>query len=96
MKKKILTIALVMVSGMIFMPEGTFAATPAEMPASYTSNNAEPQIRVRVGNRNRRGRGWNRGRGHHRGWERRNRTRLVRQVYYVNGRRYVRTVRVRY
>lgn len=96
MRKKILTIALVMVSGMIFLPEGTFAATPTEMPTSYTTNNYEPQIRVRIGSRNRRGR-WNRGRwNRNRGWERRNRTRLVRQVYYRNGRRYVRTVRVRY
>lgn len=91
---------MVMVSGMIFLPEGTFAAAPTEMPTSYTTNNYEPQIRVRIGSRNRRGRwnrnrGWNRGhwdRGRHRGWNR-GRARVVRQVYYRNGRRYVRTVR---
>jgi hypothetical protein len=60
-----------------------------------TLNNSSPQIRVQIGGRrNRRGRNWNRGR--HRGWENRNRTRLVRQVYWRNGRRYVRYVRVRY
>jgi hypothetical protein len=82
-----------LVSSVIFLPGESFAATGAES-TSMTLNNSSPQIRVQIGNRrNRRGRGWNRGR--HLGWQKHNRTRLVRQVYWMNGRRYVRYVRVR-
>lgn len=95
MRKKVLILALMLVSSVMFIPEQSFAAT-AEKSTSIAVNNSAPQIRVQIGNRrNRRGRGWNRGR--HRGWENRNRnrTRLVRQVYWRNGQRYVRYVRVR-
>ena len=92
MRKKVLVLALMLVSSVILLPGESFAAAGAES-TSMTLNNSSPQIRVRIGGQRRRGRGWNRGR--HRGWENRNRTRLVRQVYRVNGRRYVRYVRVR-
>jgi len=81
-----------LVSAVVFIPS---EASAAERSTSTALNAGAPQIRVQIGGQRRRGRGWNRGRN--RSWERRNnRTRLVRQVYYRNGRRYVRTVRVRY
>jgi hypothetical protein len=92
MKTKILTLALILVSAAIFLPSESYAA-PADRSTSISLNESVPQIRVQIGGR-RRGRNWNRGR--HRGWESRNRTRLVRQVYWRNGRQYVRYVRVRY
>jgi hypothetical protein len=91
MKKKVLVLALMLVSSVILLPGESFAAT-AESTSMTLNNSAAPQIRVRIGGR-RRGRNWNRGR--HRGWENRGRTRQVRQVYWRNGRRYVRYVTVR-
>jgi hypothetical protein len=101
MRKKVLVLALMLVSSVILLPGESFAAAGSES-TSMTLNNSSPQIRVRIGGRrNRRGRNWNRGRhlgwerGRHRGWSNNQRTRLVRQVYWRNGRRYVRYVRVR-
>lgn len=98
MRKKVIVLALMLISGIIFLPEQTRAASGSES-TSITLNSSTPQIRVRIGQR--RGRNWNRGRhrgwerGRHRGWYKQARTRQVRQVYWRNGRRYVRYVTVR-
>ena len=93
MKKKLLIMALIAVTSAVLLPLEGYAATP-EKPTSITLLSESPQIRVRIGGQRRRGRGWNRGRSN-RGWERGNRSRTVRQVYWRNGRKYVRYVRVR-
>lgn len=82
-------------SSAIFLPYESYAAT-SEKSTTLALNAGEPQIRVQIGGQRRRGRNWNRGnRGRHRGWNNHRRTRVVRQVYWRNGRQYVRYVRVR-
>jgi hypothetical protein len=95
MRNKIIIGMLMLASAFVFLPAENYAAA-SEKNTSVTVYEYSPQVRVQIGRRNRRGRHWDRGR--HRGWDRsnNNRTRLVRQVYYVNGRRYYRWVRVRY
>jgi hypothetical protein len=88
MRSKIIIGVLMLASTLVILPAADFAAT-SEKTNSVTVNELSPQIRVRIGRGNRRNRGWNRGRLA-------GRTRLVRQVYYVRGHRYVRWVRVRY
>ncbi|HEY8561523.1 MAG TPA: hypothetical protein VIL74_14200 [Pyrinomonadaceae bacterium] len=101
MYKKLTTLFLAAASMVIFLPSESFASTTGNKTAPATeysaSNSAAPQIRIRVGNQ-RRNRRWNRSRrwNSNRRWNNSRRTRVVRQVYYRNGRRYVRTVRVRY
>ena len=98
MRNKIIIWVLMLASAVVFLPAENYAAA-SEKTNSVTVNEFAPQIRVQIG-RQRRNRHWNRGK--HKGWDNRrynrayNRTRLVQQVYYVNGRRYVRWVRVRY
>jgi hypothetical protein len=96
MYKKLMTLVLAVASMVIFLPSESSAATGNEKTATvleYSLNNsATPQIRIQLGNQRRnRNRRWNNNR---RRWNNNNRrTRVVRQVYYRNGRRYVRTVR---
>jgi hypothetical protein len=77
------------------MAVALFTEMPVAMAAAPVAANAavaSPQIRVRIGQQRRYPRRYNnRGR-----WQRNRvgRARLVRQVYWVNGRRYVRYVRV--
>jgi hypothetical protein len=78
-----------LMSAVVFIPA---EASAAERSTSMALNEGAPQIRVQIGGQRRRGRGWNRGR--HRGWRNHQRSRVVRQVYWRNGRRYVRYVRV--
>jgi hypothetical protein len=98
MRSKAIVWVLILTSAFVILPPANYAAVE-DRPVSLTAYEYSPQIRVQIGrgrrNRNR-NRHWNRGR--HRGWERAryNRTRLVRQYYYVNGRRYVRYVRIHY
>jgi len=85
MKKKLAVLVLSLSSLLVFLP-------------SFTP--ADAQIRLQIGRSHRH---WDRDRDRHRGWYqgRRmdyytynvNRPEYVRQVYYVNGRRYVRWVR---
>ncbi|HEV7643662.1 MAG TPA: hypothetical protein VGO50_06905 [Pyrinomonadaceae bacterium] len=97
MRNKIIIGMLMLASAFVFLPAENYAAA-SEKNNAVTVYEYSPQIRVQIGRRNR-NRQWNRGR--HRGWDNSrdrsyNRTRLVRQVYYVNGHRYYRWVRVRY
>jgi hypothetical protein len=94
MRNKLIIGVLMLASTLVILPAAGFAATNEKIN-SVTVSEFSPQIRVRVGN-GRRNRKWNRGR--HYGWRNKasNRTRLVRQVYYVNGRKFVRWVKVRY
>jgi hypothetical protein len=96
MRNRAIIVMLILTSVFVLLPPANYAATE-DRPVSLTSYEYSPQIRVQVGRgRRNRNKHWNRGR--HRGWERAryNRTRLVRQYYYLNGRRYVRYVRVHY
>ncbi|HTH51552.1 MAG TPA: hypothetical protein VL501_06450 [Pyrinomonadaceae bacterium] len=79
MKKKLAILTLLASSLLVFLPPVT---------------QADAQIRVQIGGRHtNRGlhRGWYRGR--HVGWYKHSRPGYLRQVYYINGRRYVRYVR---
>ena len=103
MRNKIIIAMLMLASAFVILPAASFAATN-ENTNSVISSNYSPQIRVQIGN----GRRHRRYRNVNPYWERRhdygngnrvgsyNRTRLVQQVYWVNGRRYVRWVRVGY
>src|SRR3954447_14110010 len=96
MKKKLLVFSFLFASLVVILPSQGLAA-PAD--PVVTAKTSPPQIRIQVGRRYNRGRhyGWYRGR--HNGWNRdrarweRNRNTTVRQVYWMNGRRYTRTVR---
>ena len=91
---------LMLMSAFVILPAANFAAAN-ENTKSVVNTNYSPQIRVQIGRRHRRNRNlnpyWERrhDNGRHVGWNN-NRTRMVQQVYYINGRRYVRWVRVRY
>lgn len=102
MRNKVIILALIFTSSLIVLPAANPAAA-SDKPSSATASELNQRIRVNIGpQRGRRGRHWDRNRHRGRGWDRRharrayNRTRVVRQTYYVNGRRYVRYVRVRY
>jgi hypothetical protein len=95
MRDKLLIGMLMLMSAFVILPANSFAASH-ENTTTVKENNSAPQIRVRIGpqRRNRRNRWYRHDNGRRAGWN--NRSRLVQQVYYVNGRRYVRWVRVRY
>jgi hypothetical protein len=100
MRNKIIIAALMLASAFVILPAANFAATN-ENTSSVISSNYSPQIRVQIGNsrRHRRYRNvnpyWERNHdnGRHLGWRNNNNGRMVQQVYYINGRRYVRWVR---
>jgi len=104
MKKQILVLSLLLTSSIVFLPIQGSAATGAD-PSVVTK--ASPQIRVQIGRNRGRHRGWYRGhrmgryygnddyynRRSARFYRNRNNRTMVRQTYYVNGRRYTRLVR---
>ena len=95
MRNKLIVLTLMFASAFVILPATNYAAI-SETSNSVTVNESIPQIRVRIGQgqgRRNKNKKWNR--GNHYGWRNQNRTRLVKQVYYVHGRRYVRYVRVR-
>lgn len=103
MRNKAIILVLMFASAVIVLPATSYAYS--DKPANMTQGELNQRIRVHVGpQRGRRGRYWrNRDYRGNRRWDRgrsigryNNRSRLVRQTYYVNGRRYVRYVRVRY
>ena len=102
MKKTLLTLTFMVTSSVVFLPVPGISATNAD--PWVTTKTSPPQISVQIGRRNRRNSRWWR---RHHGWYQgrraryynRNRyrtmsgRRVVRQTYYVNGRRYTRVVR---
>jgi hypothetical protein len=100
MRNKIIIVMLMLASAFVILPAANFAAAN-ESTNSVVSTNYSPQIRVQIRRQQRRHRNlnpyWQRrhDNGRHIGWYN-NRTRMVQQAYWVNGRRYVRWVRVRY
>lgn len=95
MYKKFTVLFLLAASCVIFLPSQGVASTTGEKPTAMvefsgaSSSAMTPQRRRR--------RSWNnRYNTRNRRWNSNRRTRVVRQVYYRNGRRYVRVVRVRY
>ena len=96
MNKKITVLVLMLASLVIFLPsQGNAATSETTTLVKTTETNAAPaQVRVQIGqNRRRNNRRINR-RIIRREVRRNNRPRVRQQVYYRNGRRYVRTVRV--
>ena len=98
MNKKITVLVLMLASLVIFLPStGNAAISETTNLVKTTETNVAPaQVRVQIGPRRRNNRRINRriNRQIRREVRRNNRPRVRRQVYYRNGRRYVRTVRV--
>lgn len=109
MFKKFTVLFLLAASSMIFLPSQSAAFSPVEKPATmveFSAANAITLQRQRRRNRewnnrnNNRNRRWNNNRNRrwnntrNRRWNNNRRARVVRQVYYRNGRRYVRYIRV--
>lgn len=95
MNKKITVLVLMLASLVIFLPSEGRAATERNtaLTTTLTENNAAPaQVRVQIGRNRRPRRRVIVRRAYRRPYVRRQRVR--RQVFYRNGRRYVRTVRV--
>lgn len=98
MRKKFVILALLFSSFVVFLPAPNYAAEGRTV-SSFHANSVPAQIRVRIG-------GQRRDRGLHRGWYKGRRIawyrnnpgggQWVRQVYWVNGRQYVRWVRYNY
>lgn len=97
MNKKITFLVLIAAAWVVFLPGQSFAYS-----SDIKTTTVSEQIPGSLAMEQRRGRGRNRG-WNNRRWNRsinrrlnRNnrRSRVVRQVYYRNGRRYVRTIRV--
>lgn len=89
MKNKLLALAFVLSSCVVLFPSSSYAANVNAV--------STPQIRVTIGRRHRHDRGLHRGwyRGRRIGWYNYDRhdPQYVRQVYWINGRRYTRWVR---
>lgn len=102
MYKKFTVLFLLAAAGVIFLPSQSAAFSPVEKPSAlveYSAANSMTPQRQRRRNRqwnnrnNNRNRRWNNTRN--RRWNNNNRRpRVIRQVYYRNGRRYVRYIRV--
>jgi len=93
MRNKLIIGVLMLASTLIVLPAAGFAATNEKIN-SVTVNEFSLQKRGKPG-RWKRAQHWNRGK--HKGWTKGvGNTRLVKQTYWRNGRRYVRWVRVRY
>ena len=99
MKKKLIIVALILASTAMFLPFESYAAA-SENGTSVILNQRRGKVNIQIGPGRGRGSTWNRGKhkgwhkGKHKGWDNR-RTRTVRQVYWRNGVRYIRYVRVR-
>ena len=95
MNKKITVLVLMLASLVIFLPSTGNAATSetATLVKTTETNVAPAQVRVQIGRNRRPRRRVVVRRAYRRPYARRN-VRVRRQVYYRNGRRYVRTVRV--
>lgn len=95
MKNKFTVLVLMLASLVIFLPSQGNAATSetTTLAKTTTENSAAPaQVRVQIGRNRRPRRRVIVRRAYRRPYVRRQR--VTRQVYYRNGRRYVRTVRV--
>ena len=91
MFKKILLGTVMSAALTVGIPVAASAATSANNATTLNAGVVSPQVRIRIGQPRRR---WNRnGRWDNRRYEAR--TRVVPQYYWMNGRRYVRYVRVR-
>jgi hypothetical protein len=92
MFKKVSSLFLLLASLVIFVPAANAATNNVSSDkAAAGTLNATPQIRIRIGNGHRRNRSYRRAKVYNNGY---GGGRLVRQVYYVHGRPYVRYVRV--
>lgn len=94
MYKKFTVLFLLAASCVIFLPTQGAAATTGEKPTAMVEFSGAASLAMTPQRRRRRG--WYNNRRYNRRWNNYRRTRVVRQVYYRNGRRYVRIVRVRY
>lgn len=94
MNKKITVLVLMLASLVIFLPsQGNAATSETTNLVKTTETNVAPaQVRVQIGRNRRPRRRVIVRRAYRRPYVRRQR--VTRQVYYRNGRRYVRTVRV--
>lgn len=93
MRSKFIVGIFILASMLVILPAANFAAT-GEKTSSVTTSEFSLQKRGKPG-RWKRAQHWNRGK--HRGWTRGvGNSRLVKQTYWRNGRRYVRYVRVWY
>lgn len=104
MRNKILVMFLLAISSVVLLPSEASARTADSRNASDSKTIVELTQTETLSQRRRRGGYWEgrrsgrrvyRNYGQYRRMQNR-RTRLVRQTYYRNGRRYVRTVRVYY
>jgi hypothetical protein len=93
MYKKLTTLVLAVAALVIFLPSQSSAAVSNEKTATTSENSASNSLTPQRDWRNRR---WNRNRRMNNRRMNNRRVRVIRQVYYRNGRRYVRIVRVRY
>jgi|ERR1044072_1312775 hypothetical protein len=99
MKNKLIVWGLILATSVIILPAATLAASEnTGSIANYEySATSVPQTRGRGRGRGRDDNKWNHGRrGRHGAKHKGHGTRTVRQVYYRNGRRYVRNVRIHY
>ena len=104
MRNKLLVMFLLAITSVVLLPSEASAGTSDSRNASNSSFTTELTQTETLSQRRRRGGYWENRRngrrvyrnyGQYRRMQNR-RTRLVRQTYYRNGRRYVRTVRVYY
>ncbi|HEV7646347.1 MAG TPA: hypothetical protein VGO50_20605 [Pyrinomonadaceae bacterium] len=100
MKNRLIVWGLILATSIIVLPAASLAAsekTNSSIANYEYSATSAPQTRGRGRGRGRDDNKWNNGRrGRHHAKHKSHGTRTVRQVYYRNGRRYVRNVRVHY
>lgn len=89
MLKKFNVLILLAASCVFYLPAQGAAFSTAEKPASIAV--AEISVNNPVTPQRRRRRGWN---NRNRRWNNNRRVRVIRQVYYRNGRRYIRYIRI--
>jgi hypothetical protein len=91
MFRKIMTVTAMAVVMMIELPMAASAASPTRTALNATTG--EPQVRIQIGRGRRNRRHYRRYRREYRRYPIRT-SRLIRQYYWLNGRRHVRYVRV--
>ena len=96
MYKKFTVLFLLAASCVIFLPTQGAASTTGEKTTAIVELSGASSIAMTPQRRRRRSSWNNRYNTRNRRWNSNRRTRVIRQVYYRNGRRYVRIVRVRY